>query len=145
LFTVDDFLYPGAHAAERPSTVRWDHVWHLVRHPLPTIASLAEMNRPHFWHWTQVHTGRSYEEDGPARYAAHFWCDWNRRAEDRADCMLRLEDISEWWPKKAMELGLDESVEIPHEGESKHETLLWGDIRDVPEVAQLAARYGYEV
>jgi hypothetical protein len=145
LWVVDDFLYPGAHVGDRPSRHAFDVTAHLVRHPLQTIASLAEMNRPHFWHWTQVHTGRSYENDGPLLYAAYFWATWCRRARAHAPVVTwRIEDIEKWWPRAAKILELNADVEIPRIGESQHASIGWSDLGEAQEaVKKEAALYGY--
>lgn len=130
LFAVDDFLYPGAHAHDRPSKHRFDEVVQLVRHPLLCIASLASMNRPHFWHWTQVHTKRSYEADGPLLYAAHFWAIWN-------------EKIRAQMPQSVWKLELLKAA--PHVGKSEHGSIGWRDLGTAEEaVRKEALHYGYE-
>lgn len=129
LFVVDDWLYPGAHADDRPSRHEFDKIVHLVRHPLATIASLAALHRPHFWHWTQVHTGRSYERDGPLRYAAHFWALWNAR--------IRAQLPDELWR-------LEDRRPAHHIGTSEHPALAWSDLGDAEEaVRKEAIHYGY--
>jgi hypothetical protein len=147
LFVVDDFLYPSSgHSGDRPSKHTFDVTAHLVRHPLKAIASMASMNRPPFWHWTQVHTGRSYEADGPLVYAAHFWAIWNEKARAQMpNVTWRLEDIARWWPVAAASFGLNATQSIPHEGSSEHATIEWSDLGSAREaVAKEAALYGYE-
>jgi hypothetical protein len=146
LWTVDDFLYPGAHSKDRPSKHTFDITVHLVRHPLATIASLAALDKPHFWHWTQVHTGRSVETHGKLVYAAHFWSIWNQLARLRfPNLTWRIEDADEWWPETARLFDLDAAVPMSRIGHSEHETLRWSDLGSAEEtVRKEAALYGYK-
>lgn len=142
LFTVDDFVYPpGGHVGDRVSNHKFDKVLHLVRHPLGTIASLLRLDRPHFWHWTQYHTGLSYDELGKLEYAAHFWVKWTKLADKHTSNVVRLEDINDWWPKLASELGV-ECGPIPHIGASGAKRLSWDALKGTA-VREHARRYGY--
>lgn len=143
-FAVDDFWYPGNNP-DRPSRVRFDHVFHVVRHPLFCIASMASMNNPRFWHWTQLHTGLCFEDyESPLQHAARFWVKWNELVE-KLSPQWRFKIESDFWPELCDRLGLGER-ELPEvdKHRSQHGSLAWADLGDAERgVREMAERYGY--
>lgn len=144
LFAVDDFWYPGGHQ-ERPSQLRFDHVFHMVRHPLAAVASLALLERKDFWHWTQLHTGLRYEEEGPLRHAAKFWLRWNELVEKlNPEWTFRVE--SDFWAElcERIGLGLRERPDVRRH-ESSHPAIGWESLEELaPALQRAAERYGYK-
>lgn len=145
LFAVDDFWYPGNKNPMRRSSFDWTHVFHQVRHPLDTIASLAAMERPEFWHWTQVHTGLGYEEDDAVVHAAKFWVKWNELAEKlNPEWTYQIE--SDFWDEMCDRIGIGrcEIPEVAENGASRHGKISWDDLGSARgSVEVLAERYGY--
>jgi hypothetical protein len=148
LFVVDDFLYPNGLMAERRSAFEFDHIFHQVRHPLATIASCIEHmgRKPHFWHWTQVHTGLRLEAEGRLSYAAKFWLAWQERMEkQRPEWRFHVE--SDFWPELCDRLKM---TDIPHlpvadRKASEHADLCWDDLGVLEDpIRAVAFRYGYE-
>jgi len=145
LMAVDDFWYPGG-CQERQSATKWQHIFHIVRHPLPTISSMVAMNRPHFWHWTQLHTGLRVEKYSAVEHAARFWVRWNELVEKLApEWRFRVED--DFWPEMCHRLMMNPRIR-PEASRfrSAHSELDWNDLGGVAEpVRAMAASYGYPV
>ncbi len=64
---------------------------HLVRHPLPCIASIAYTGMlVNFWEWIRQ---RLELPADPLLRAMRYWLEWNLRCEPLADSRIRIEDM----------------------------------------------------
>lgn len=150
-YTVDDYWYQGPHGQDRRSHYTWENVWHLVRHPLKTINSIANEMPVAWWHWQQVHTGISLDEPKLVR-SMKFWCDWSERSDAQAQRRIRLEDIDAEWPSLCGALGIeakDLSEVHAHKRPQPLEPIGWENLRSesvsgYDAVRKLAEKFGYE-
>lgn len=157
-FAVDDYYYGGAHAKAlkggvrpRRGAITFDHVWHLVRHPLLFVESL--LTGPlgiAWWHWQEKHTGVSFDMD-PTERAAKFWLRWNEIVEPQAKWRFRIEDFDQLWPNVTARLGLppcemtDSVAERLGQQTTRRVSVAWEDLGDLQEPVRLKAQeYGYE-
>ncbi len=109
---VDEDAYPTGHAPYWDREV--DEIWHITRHPLDCIASMAARIPHHFWVWqlqfTGLHPGRFRSR---REFAAHFWVAWNEYVEERRpDWRFRVEDMEQVWPEMWKRAGLGEAPPI---------------------------------
>ena len=84
-------------AAERPygppsDAVRFEHVFHQVRHPLAVIRSVETFGADS-WQFVYAHTP-CRPEDPPLVRGAKYWLHWNDHAERLACWRYRVEDAS---------------------------------------------------
>ena len=83
----------GGRSALRPPTgvVRFQHVFHQVRHPLGVIASIRSFEQE-TWAFICRHIECSLDEPVALR-GARYWLQWNELAERAAQWRYRIEDI----------------------------------------------------
>lgn len=107
------------HGGESKQDFRFKHIWHQVRHPLPTIDSLAKAFTQKVRLWTHEAIGvplpgtsgnRRCEMEDKIHWAMHYWVINNRLCEDQANWTYRLEDIP--WDHMLDRLGIAQ-VPIP--------------------------------
>jgi hypothetical protein len=80
-----------------PSGVlRFEHVFHQVRHPLHTIASATSFGAES-WGYICAYTSCAPDEPVLVR-AARYWLDWNERVERIASWRYRIEALPEIFP-----------------------------------------------
>jgi hypothetical protein len=84
----------------------FDHVFHQVRHPLKTIASLTTL-KPESWAFIAEHTEVDPSEP-ILRRCARYWLDWNRLTERIASYQYRIEDLPEQFRTMCCTLGIKE-------------------------------------
>jgi len=132
---------------------RFDHIWHLVRHPLGAIASMTtHQRRTLSWMEDVLDVGGSISRIGRC---ARLWVLWNRFCAQQAErtvhieraacCGGTYEDICRW-------LGLRERELVRHRGYSRnsrpHRELTWDQLATEASEWALrvradAAHYGY--
>ena len=96
-------------AAERPygppsDAVRFEHVFHQVRHPLAVIRSVETFG-PGSWEFVYAHTP-CRPEDPPLVRGAKYWLHWNDHAERAACWRYRVEDVAASLPDLCDRLGV---------------------------------------
>lgn len=146
-FAVDDWYYAGPHSTtERRSAYEWTHIFHQVRHPLNCIASMAALDRPRFWHWTQRHIGFDMEREGRLRYCTRFWLEWNTRV-DALEPHWRFQIESDFWPEMCDRLGIAPGPRpVAGSNSIPHSSIGWDDLGELAEPVKLRAKsYGYSV
>jgi hypothetical protein len=98
-------------ARERPfgpssAAVRFDHVFHQVRHPLAVIRSVATFG-PDSWAFVYDHTPCSPGDPLVVR-GAKYWLHWTAHADRLATWSYRVEALAEALPELCSRLG------VPH-------------------------------
>lgn len=93
---VDDDCYHGKHGkrGERRSQLEPDQIWHLVRHPLDVIGSLAHAMHVGWWRWQERHTGIAWDMQPAIERAGRFWLAWNRLIEPQTQHRVQVERVS---------------------------------------------------
>jgi hypothetical protein len=91
----------GGPPAGRPygpsGVLRFEHVFHQVRHPLHTIASATSFGAES-WGYICAYTSCTPDEPVLVR-AARYWLDWNERVERIASWRYRIEALPEIFPE----------------------------------------------
>lgn len=125
----------------------FDHVWHVVRHPLRVIESLETAMRREWWTWQSKHTG--ILPDTPYM-GARFWLVWNERieADPEVGMRFRVEDVP--WAEMCRRLGIEAEMPDVSPGASslrgvKRLRRSWADLGPYEEpIRKKAAEYGYD-
>ena len=165
-FAVEDCWYPGKHwvaddeQKQRRSDFEFEQVWHFVRDPLKTIASLASpVFAKHIWCWQERHTQISCGLYPKKLRAMAFWVAWNELIEDNnPDFFFRIEDIDAAWPEICERLGIENEPSVPpyprdygtvYTGQQAVVPMTWDEMKSIDNatylrVREMAARYGYE-
>lgn len=150
-FAVDADRYHGPHERrqERRGNVVADQVWHLVRHPLDTIGSIASRMSPRWWRWQEPHTGVSPEISEPER-AARFWVRWMEKieADPAVSWRIRIEDANDLREEIARRLRADRigdavSTDIGDTRGAKRAELFHVELTTAAQIEKRAAEYGY--
>lgn len=96
----EDFWYPGSHGGRR-SHYQFERTWHLVRHPLRTIASLATPGSlsGEFLHWQEKHTKIPGDLEPALLRAALLWVAWVEACGALATWTVPIERLPELWPE----------------------------------------------
>lgn len=163
-FSVDSEWYPAApwqekqgkkHVGERRSDYEFEHVWHVVRHPLKVIPSIARIFGGVDWEF--------YEDNGVIprgiepvmRRSMAFYLAQNNICEAQAEYRFRIEDVASEWKRISRTL-FNEEREMPQlrqmnkgTGFRKALAITWDTLDKVdPKMAAMvyamARRYGYE-
>lgn len=132
--------------------MEFDHIFHIVRHPLKCIASMAAVLKPVWWHWQQAHTGiKDYRQ--PLR-SMLFWLAWNEIIEPQAEFRFQMECFKEAMPEICARLGIEQQelpdVAQPVAHKHDHPPYEWADLfnadrRIAEQIQKKAIQYGYEV
>lgn len=125
----------------------WDRIFHQVRDPLQTIASLTTISQVS-WDWIEQYVALPIHHPLVDR-CARFWLSWNERVERIAQWQYRVEDASAG--EIARRAGLPWSgggrSAYPHVNRREHGSLQWSAIRDQGvrrDCQNMAHRYGYK-
>jgi hypothetical protein len=158
-----DFVNPKGrvcHQGERARDFEFQHVYHLVRHPVKSINSMSNgfiMTKQHR-DWL-IDTGVCPEDMKPKfRAMCHVVLNTNRICEALPNVQrIRLEDIAKWWPKMMRELGVNsKDAKLPNPIPVKNKRpfkpkreFTWLDVATkAPEVYEdlrkMAKSYGYK-
>lgn len=141
-YTVEDSRYPwGVPVPTQP----WDTVFHQVRAPLDTIASLTTISDAS-WSFIQRHV--PFLSSPLVDRCAEFWLRWNERVEAIASWRYRVEDA--YVETIAAKAGLlaTNSAPHPHRNRRRHGPLSWDSIQDAGLRAacqEMGERYGYRM
>lgn len=147
---VEDAEYHGKHAVrgECRRDVVAEQVWHLLRHPLDTVGSLAHAMARRWWLWQQKHTGLGPDLP-PAERAARFWLDWTERCARQSNWWLRVEDAQRCWPEILERLALPPqpcpalSTQLGDTRGAERVSLEMLEPMTAARLVQMASRYGY--
>lgn len=133
---------------------RFKHIFHQVRNPLKTIASVS--NEPFkAWKYITAYIPQIKMEDPPLVKAAKYWIYWNQKAEKKAEWTYRLEDIDKKVEEMSKRLGIPLNKEllaqIPKDTNTRHFTTqcTWTQLKTLLDadlyhkLTRLAKRYGY--
>jgi hypothetical protein len=140
----------------------FDHVVHLVRHPLPWIRSAHQHLGAAYWQNIQKITGIKvlFGDDRRCQNAyealGRHWLVWNALiALQNPDLTIRLEHLKDEWSGFLDQLGCALDTPFPsiiqpigHEPKKLEKTpvVTWDMLGDAEsEVRTVASRYGYEV
>ena len=123
----------------------WDLVFHQVRNPLDTIASLTTISKAS-WEFIRQHV-KLPQQQQLVDACAQFWLSWNERVERTAKWRYRLEDASADAIAGRAGLQWRGGVDgFPHVNRRPRGALQWSAIRDPGlrrECQDMAERYGY--
>lgn len=107
------------HKGESKQDFKFEHIWHQVRHPLPTIDSLAKAFTQKVRLWTHEALGvplpgtsgkRRCKMEDKIHWAMHYWVINNRLCEAQSEWTYRLEAIP--WEQMLDRIGI-EQIPIP--------------------------------
>lgn len=151
---------------ESPETTSFQHVAHVVRHPLKVIGSAPGIFTNGDWRFIAEHVPSIRSIIAPTRKvwrviaAARYWLEWNKLMNERSpDFRFRVEDIEAAWPKLVSCLGFEPSG-FPSEvskSTNGNATGRWApievswdlisalDLKTCLEIRDLAKEYGYDV
>ncbi len=133
------------------------HVFHQVRHPLKTIASVLATEPKRTWLFICDEIPEISMSDPPIVRASKYWYYWNLRAESQAELTYRIESVGSVVSKMSQILGTPLDREkltwISKESNHRFQTrkLSWLDLRKAlnskmyARIVCLAERYGYDV
>lgn len=134
------------------------HIFHQVRHPLKTIASVMTTEPKRSWHFICKEVPDIKLKDPLIVRAAKYWYYWNLKAESKAEMTYRLEDASSALPEMSRILGYTFDTaflnQVPSDAgarKRKPRHLTWLDLRKAlndslyDKIICLAERYGYDV
>jgi len=134
------------------------HIFHQVRHPLKTIASVMSTEPRSSWNYICKAVPEIKLDDPSIVRAAQYWYYWNLIAESKADLTYRVEDAATALPELSRILGytLDTAIlnKVPADTgtrKPKPGNLTWLDLRRAldddlyDKIVCLAGRYGYDV
>lgn len=150
---VYDDAYHGRHGrlGEQKHQGMAGEVWHLLRHPLDTIGSIAGGMWRGWWLWQERHTGLA-GIDQP-ELAARFWLAWQQKieADPEVRWRLRVEDVERDWHLIQARLDIGRpppeafNPAIGHSSRSRRISLaeLPGPVAE--QVSKRAAEYGYSL
>jgi hypothetical protein len=79
----------------------FDRIIHLIRHPLPTIASMSHALHGVFWEWQEIHSNLHIHDTTDLEKLAAFWLFWTDGCKHLCDTAIRLEDIAHLGPPVA--------------------------------------------
>jgi len=152
-WVVDETNHPRAWRTEMfkkhgpPDLRQFDHVWHLVRHPLYCIRTLRHARPEAYWLWAE-HFART-------KMPAGFYVRWNMFVESRnsPDLRIRVEDLEKDWPRLMAELDMEDTAfpgTEPGTGHSKKVENQYLALRMIEhawreEVEYMGKRYGYDM
>jgi hypothetical protein len=91
-------------------SVRFEQVFHQVRHPLDVIASVATFG-PESWSYIYANTPCTRDEPLLVR-AARYWLGWNERVETIASWRYRIESLPTLFPELCERLGVDANPSV---------------------------------
>jgi hypothetical protein len=103
----------GADAADTPwgpapSEYRFDYIFHLVRHPLSAIPSIATF-KGRAWDYISRHI--DIDKDDPVLLrSAKYWLYWNAMVEDKTSDRIRIEDMPDAIDLVCGSLGIDADI-----------------------------------
>lgn len=140
-----------------PNRFFFKHIFHQVRHPLKTIASVMATEGSKSWNYICSEVPEIKIKDSTLVRAAKYWYYWNLQAESKAEFTYQVENVAAAIPEMSRILGihldptkLDRiSKTLNHRGEPQKVT--WLDLRRVlndkmyDRIICLAERYGYDV
>ncbi|MCE5315889.1 MAG: hypothetical protein LLG04_00820 [Parachlamydia sp.] len=134
------------------------HIFHQVRHPLKTIASVMLTEPGRTWHYVCKAVPEIKLKDPRIIRAAKYWYYWNLIAESKAELTYRVEDVAETFPELSRILGytldtafLNNVSTDAGTRKRKPRNLTWLDLRKAlndnlyDKIVCLAERYGYDV
>jgi len=135
---------------------KFKHIFHQVRDPLKTIASMSQ--EPVLaWNYVCSFIPQvKMTQTGMVR-AAKYWYYWNLRAEMKSEWTYRIEDIDAVVKKMSHKLGikLDPALlaKVPRDTNTRHYnvTCTWAKLRKIlrpsmyERIVSMAKRYGYPV
>jgi len=139
-----------------PSGFRYKHIFHQVRDPLKSIASLSHEPKK-AWDYICAYAPEIKMDDPPLVRAAKCWYYWNLKAEKKAQWTYKVEEMPQVVDKMARKLGvrLNPALlnSVPKDTNSRqyHTTCTWEDLRQILEPAlyhkilKLAKHYGYDI
>jgi hypothetical protein len=134
----------------------YKHIFHQVRDPLKTIASVMATELPRSWEFIQKHIPQINNYDSLLVKAVKYWIYWNRFAEAKSEMTYRIEDIAEVYGEIGNRIGyrLDPrilsrvSTTTNHRADYQH-VPTWEELEAVLptdlfiELRDQAIRYGY--
>lgn len=92
---------------------RFKHIFHQVRDPLKTMASLTTEHAK-AWQFVMKHTPQIKAEDPMIVKCAKYWYYWNKRAEAKAEWTYRVEDIENALEEMGRRMGIHLDKEAIH-------------------------------
>lgn len=143
---------PGSRGLE------FEHIFHQVRHPLETIASVYTTEPEESWEFIYKHIPEISPKDSHLVRCVKYWIYWNLKAEALAEWTYRIEDIEKELPVMSKKLGVPldpNSIKFVskitnHRGTHKKK-LTWKDLKHelsrrlYDELQITALHYGYPI
>lgn len=141
--------------ADERIPIEFEHVFHQVRNPLHTIASIRTIS-PQAWRYASKHVAipPGSGSDSTLKRAMWLWHGWNLRCERQAEWTYRIEAIDDVFDELCSRLGIRAARHVlrgmPRSINSReHMTVGWAELfAEDPDVAReildMATRYGYE-
>lgn len=138
--------------------LRFTHIFHQVRHPLKTIASINYSSHASSFAYVAAYVPEiDLTHDSRLVQSAKYWYYWNLLAEAKAEWRYRIEDIDSVWDEMSQRLGvfLDRSVlsQQSRKTNTRGDTggLTWMQLQaEIPadlfaNIQSMALRYGYSI
>jgi len=138
--------------------LRFTHIFHQVRHPLKTIASINYSSHASSFAYVAAYVPEiDLIHDSRLVQTAKYWYYWNLLAEAKAEWRYRIEDIDLVWDEIGQRLGvyLDPSVlsQLSRKTNTRGDTgkLTWKQLKaNIPadlfaDIQSMALRYGYSI
>lgn len=143
-FGMNVDLYEGRHLRPRRD-YEFEHVWHLMRHPLNVIASMMSPSAKS-WRWfyeaVGIETRHGFSD------LADLWIRWNRQIEcDFPQARrVKIERLESQWPLLMADFGIENAYEAVNIGNHRaaRRPVTWGELGSMEEATRLLAKeYGY--
>lgn len=132
------------------------YIFHQVRCPLKTIASVYSNEPPDSWAFIEEHLPQIHHKDSKLVKCVKYWIYWNKAAEEKALFTYRLEDAEEALAKMSIVLGRELSPEalklVPKDTNHRLDYIVFYDWKYMEELLpkplflefkKAAVRYGY--
>lgn len=154
----------GAHHWHLPDArIRFKHIFHQIRDPIPSITSMYQRSHDpgrawlNAWDYILFCVPEIDPDDSTVVKCAKYWYYWNLAAEKRAEWTYRIEDFEKILPKMSKRLGvkIDKRVlnKIPrnvnHTPPTSKFKATWAilqkelDAELFENIKRMAKRYGY--
>lgn len=132
------------------------HIFHQVRHPLLTIASVMKTEPKESWDFIRKHVPQIKPTDNKLVKAVKYWIYWNRLAEEKAEMTYRIEDLEYVLDEIGAVIGYSLPLEAVdgiskttnHRGDYEH-VYTWSELKKIlspklyAEFLNAAIHYGY--